>query len=166
VRVVRIGHRVVGVEVVRGDDLDDLALLGGGECSLQVLRSREMPDPPLVLRERLVGNVPDEILEEAVLAMLRRPWIGLDPEYFLADQPGEERLEVVLRAAGVNVFPSTAPSWRSRRSSAVRPSSRAAISACSVSGTSREPISPTGVYTGPSRTSRPRSSSIRTVSTA
>ena len=45
-------------------------------------------------------------------------------------------------AASVNVLPRTAASCRRRRSSAVRPSRRAAIRACSVSGTSRSLTSP------------------------
>ena len=111
-----------------------------------------MPRPPLPLRERLVGDVPDEVLEEAVLAVLGRARIGLDAEHLLADEPGEDRLELLLGAAAeraerllVNVLPSTAPSWSSRRSSGERPSRRAAISACSVSGHLERPISPAGL---------------------
>ncbi len=47
-----------------------------------------------------------------------------------------------------------------------RPSSRAAISACSVSGTSSVARSPVTAYPVSARSSSPRSSSIRTVSTA
>ena len=44
-------------------------------------------------------------------------------------------------AAGVNELPYTAASWSTERSEAVSPSSRAAASACSVSGTSSSPMS-------------------------
>ena len=66
----------------------------------------------------------------------------------------------------LKVFPSTAASSSSRRSGTVKPSSRAAISACRVSGTSSASTAPVSRYVEPSWTSRPRSSSIRTVSTA
>ena len=74
------------------------------------------------------------------------------PSTSLRTSDGEQRLELVRAESPrarpapsrVNVLPSTAPSWSSRRSSGESPSSRAAISACSVSGTSSSPISPTG----------------------
>ena len=49
----------------------------------------------------------------------------------------------------VNVLPSTDPPWTSRRSSAERPSSRAATRACSVSGTSSVSIGPVTLKDGP-----------------
>ena len=107
----------------------------------------------LPLGERLVGDVADEVLQEAVLAALRRARIGLDAEHLLAHERREQRLELgsaalpetAASACTVNVLPSTAPSWSSRRSSGETPSRRAAISACSVSGTSSVSISPVGV---------------------
>ena len=56
----------------------------------------EVPRLPLALRERLVGDVADEVLEEAVLAVLGRARIGLDAEDLLADERGEQRLELGL----------------------------------------------------------------------
>ena len=122
--------------------LDHLVLVGG-ECPAQVLRRREMLRPALALRQRLVGDVADEVLEEAVLAVLGRARIRLDAEHLLAHEPGLAAARSPLRclpapprASFVNVLPSTDVSWSSRRSSAERPSSLAAMSAWSVSGTS------------------------------
>ena len=69
-------------------------------------------------------------------------------------------------ASPVKVLPSTAPSWSSRRSEGASPSRRAAIRAWRVSGTSRSSMAPATRWRSPWRSSRPRSSSIRTVSTA
>ena len=79
----------------------------------------------LALRERLVGDVPDEVLQEAVLAVLGRARVGLHAEHLLAHERREQRLELGLGEARrapparrcVNVLPSTAASWSSRRSS-------------------------------------------------
>ena len=139
---------------MRRDHLDDLVLVGAEPA--QVLGRGEVTRPPLVLRERLVGDVADEVLQEAVLAVLGRARVGLDAEHLLAHERGEQRLELLLSepvsaasAGRVNVLPSTAASWSSRRSSGARPSSRAAISACSVSGTSSASTSPVGAVDRP-----------------
>ena len=66
----------------------------------------------------------------------------------------------------VNALPRTDASCSSRRSSAVSPSSLAAMSAWSVSGTSRSSIRAIGVNRFASFTTSPRSMSMRTVSTA
>ena len=66
------------------DHLDDLFLLR--ERRLEMRRRREMPSPALPLRQRLVGDVADEILEEAVLPVLGRAWVGLDAEHLLPDE--------------------------------------------------------------------------------
>jgi hypothetical protein len=74
-----------GVEVVRGDDLDDLVLLrapDGGE----VLRGRQMFLLPLALRDRLVGDVPDDVLQKRILTPLGRARVGLDREHLLAEE--------------------------------------------------------------------------------
>ena len=97
VRVVRAG--AVGVEVVGGDDLDDLVLLGAPDRR-QELRGREVLRLALLLRDRLVGDVLDDVLEERVLAALGRARVGLDREDLLADQRGEQRLELCLGQAG------------------------------------------------------------------
>ena len=83
-------------------------MLGGGEVA----------GAPLLLRERLDGHVTDEILQEAVLTVLGRAWVGLEREHLLADERAEQRLEFLLgrartpppAAARVNVFPTIAAS--------------------------------------------------------
>ena len=67
-RVVCIGDGAVGLEQVGCDDLCNLVV---GDRGREMRGSREMPALALVARERLVGDVTDEILEEAVLAVLR-----------------------------------------------------------------------------------------------
>ena len=48
----------------------------------------------LLLRERLVGHVLDDVLQERVLAALGRAGVGLDREDLLAQQPCQQRLEL------------------------------------------------------------------------
>ena len=98
-RVVGLRRRLVGGDVVGGDDLDHLVLLPG-EGGGQVLGRCEVAGAALALGERLVGDVADEILEEAVLAVLGRARVGLDAEHLLAHERGEERLELRLCQAG------------------------------------------------------------------
>jgi hypothetical protein len=43
-----------------------------------------VPDLAIRLCQRLVGDLAQEVLEEAVLAVLGRAWIGLDAEDLLA----------------------------------------------------------------------------------
>ena len=50
----------------------------------------------LLLRERLIGDVTHEVLEEAVLAVLRRRRVGLHAEDLLARKRAEERVELGL----------------------------------------------------------------------
>jgi hypothetical protein len=80
---------------VRGDDLGDLVLVG--EDIDKVGGSGEVARATLLLRERLVGHVADEVLEKAVLAVLRRRRVGLDTEDLLTRQRGEEWIELRLR---------------------------------------------------------------------
>src|SRR5437868_10477926 len=54
----------------------------------------------LSLRERLVRDVANEVLEEAVLAVLRRARIRLDRNHLLASERSEERLELLLWEPG------------------------------------------------------------------
>ena len=63
-------------------------MLGGGEVA----------GAALLPRERLVGDVPDQVLEEAVLAVLGRTGVGLQGEHLLADERSEQRVELVLGA--------------------------------------------------------------------
>ena len=113
----------------------------------QVRGGSQVPGAALALRQRLVRDVPHEVLEESVLAVLGRTRVGLDAEHLLAYEDASSGSISTSEPASaetprVNVLPRTAPSWRSRRSSAVRPSSRAAMRACSVSGTSSASTGP------------------------
>jgi hypothetical protein len=85
-------------QVMRGEHLDDLLL--GGERLLDLRCGGEMAGLALALRERLVGDTTHEVLEEAVLPVLGRAWIGLDREHLLAHQAGEQHSELVVREAG------------------------------------------------------------------
>ncbi len=98
-RVVGLRRRLVGGEVVGGDDLDHLVLLAG-EGGGQVLGRSQVAVAAVALGERLVGNVADEVLQEAVLAVLGRARVGLDAEHLLAHERGEEQLELRLGEAG------------------------------------------------------------------
>ena len=92
-----VGCGIVSGDVVRRDDLDDFVLVLR-ECSTQVSRGGEVPGATLLLRERLVGDMPNQVLEEAVLAMLGRARVGLHTEHLLACEGDEHRLEVGLGA--------------------------------------------------------------------
>ena len=60
----------------------------------KVPRSRQMLLAAVALRERVVGDLADQVLQEAVLAVLGRTRIGLQPEQLLAHEPGEHRFEL------------------------------------------------------------------------
>ena len=137
-----VGSRPIRLRVVGGDHLND-PILVARPCPFQVFGSGEVPDPPVLLRERVVRHLLHERLEEPVLAVVGRPRIVFDRQEFLADQGGEQ---VISRSSGRalnaasagrgNVLPSTAPSCNSARSCAGRPSRRAAINPWSEPGTS------------------------------
>jgi len=76
------------------------------------------------------------------------PWRRAPPKE-PARGRARESPESAASAAGVQVLPRTDASWTNRRSGADSPSSRAAMSAWSVSGTSRSSTGPVGRYTGP-----------------
>ena len=65
-----------------------------------------MACPPFAARERLVRDVPDEVLEETVLAVLGRARVGLEREHLLADEPCEEGAEVSAPASAEGRQPS------------------------------------------------------------
>ena len=171
----RIG--CVGVELerreqVRGDDLDELvvALL---PLLLEMRGRRQMPRLALLARERLVRHLAQEILEEAELprsgdrgsTWSERTSFRTSAASSVSRSPSPEP-DTAASAALLKVLPSTAASWTTERSSAGRPSRRAAISAWRVSGTSSASIGPVGRYSSSTCSSRPRSMSMRTVSTA
>ncbi len=84
---------------MRRDHLDDLALVRARQ-RLEELRGAEVLGLALSLRERLVGDVAHDVLEERVLTALGRAGVGLDREDLLADERAEERLEVRLVESG------------------------------------------------------------------
>jgi hypothetical protein len=79
---------------VRRDHLDDLVDV---ERARQVRRRREVADAPVAACERFVGDVPDEVLQEDVLAVLGRARISLQPQHLFAHQRRKQRLDVHTR---------------------------------------------------------------------
>ena len=67
-----VRRRPIRVEVVRRDHLDDLLLT---ERLLEVRGRREMPRLPIRFGQGLVGDLAEQVLEEAVLAVLGGAWI-------------------------------------------------------------------------------------------
>ena len=105
-------------------------------------RGREVLGLALPLRERLVGDVLDDVLQERVLAALGRARVGLDREDLLAERappssgsssasarPRERRQAVLRERLAEHGAVLDEPALLGREAS-----SRAAISACSVSG--------------------------------
>ena len=91
--------RTVGIEVVGRYDFDDLILLRT-PGRRQEPGSGQMLRLALLLRDRLVRDVLDDVLQERVLAALGRAWVGLDREDLLADERDEQRLELVVPLPG------------------------------------------------------------------
>ena len=81
---------------MRREHLGDLVLVR--DASREVVGRGQVAGLALAPRERLVGDVADEVLEESVLAVLGRARVGVDAEHLLADERGEQRLELRLRA--------------------------------------------------------------------
>ena len=94
----RVRRCAIGVDVMRREHLDDL-VLGRPPLPLEVLRRGEMTGFALLLRERLVGDEAEQVLQEAVLATLGRARIALDREHLLAHERREQRLQLRLRKA-------------------------------------------------------------------
>src|SRR5215831_11974379 len=92
-RVGCIGRRNVRVEIVRRDDLDELVLT---RCAFEVCSGREMLFLAVCPCKRLVGNAPEEILEEPVLAVLGGSWISLNAEDLLPYERRQNGLQVQL----------------------------------------------------------------------
>ncbi len=93
--VVRVGRCLEGVEIVRRDHLH--GLLFGLPCRVrEVLGRGKVPCLPIGPRERLVRDLPQEILEEGILPALRRARVGLHRQHLLAHDRRKERLELGL----------------------------------------------------------------------
>ena len=97
--VVRLGGEYVGLEVMRGDDLDDLLVLGS-PSSLQVGRHGEVLVLALALGEGLVGDGPHKVLQEAELPAVGRPWVGLERDDLLSHEGPQQLVERVGTEVG------------------------------------------------------------------
>ena len=94
-RIVRVRDRLVGVEQVGGDDLDDVVVLVAGSRD-QVVGRREVPRPPVALRHHVVRHPTDEVLEEAELAALGGQRVGPQRQDLLANERVEEFPQLCL----------------------------------------------------------------------
>src|SRR5258706_8347861 len=61
--------------------------------TLEVASGREMPRPPVAARQRVVGDLPDQGLDERVLAPLGRARIRLQREQLAPDEGPQAWLE-------------------------------------------------------------------------
>ena len=94
---------------------------------LEVARRGEVARPAVALRQRVVGDLADERLDERVLAALGRARVDLDAAGARAGRAraaaarASSRVDAGDRgeAAGVKVWPRTAASWSSARSAGV-----------------------------------------------
>ena len=88
------GFRVepVGVEQVGSDHLGHLFL---AERRREVFGGRQVLLPPLALRQGLVGDMPQQVLQEGVLALLRRPRVRLQPEHLTPHHAGQQPLQLL-----------------------------------------------------------------------
>lgn len=93
--VVRFRSGLVCVEVMRRDDLDEFGL---HRCRrpFEICSGGDVADLSLRLRERVVGDALEQVLEKRVLASLGRARVGLHGQDLLAQQGSEQRLERLL----------------------------------------------------------------------
>ena len=84
----RVGLELEGGEVVGRDDLDHF-LFSPAPARLEEAGRGQVPHLAVAARERLVRDVADEVLQEAVLAALRRTRIQLEEHDLLADEAVE-----------------------------------------------------------------------------
>ena len=84
---------------MEGDDLDGL-LFTIEPLLLHVLGRCQMPSLALAPRHRLVGNLAEQVLQEAVLPALRGAQIRLEREDLLAHESRKHLVDVSLRHAG------------------------------------------------------------------
>ncbi len=83
--VVRVRRRPVGLEVVRGDHLGDL-LLVRADAGFELGRDAQMAFLPFLARQRVVGDLLEQGMQESVLAALGRARVDFDDENFLRDE--------------------------------------------------------------------------------
>ena len=167
-----VGLELERGEVVRGHDLDDL-LLAARPRGLEERSCGEMPGLAIALRERLVGDASNEVLEKAVLPAFGRARVGLEEEDLLAHEAPRSGSRSSFAAAGDRGERFDDERLAEDRGVLDELALRGleavdaeATSACSVSGTASVSISPTTRYEPFACSSCPRFISIRTVSTA
>ena len=95
-RIVCVGGGVVGGEVVEGNDLDDFLF---APALFELVCGHEVPCFAVGSGQCFVGDLAEQVLEEAVLAVLGGARVGLDAEDFFAGEGGEERLELGFGSA-------------------------------------------------------------------
>ena len=93
-RLAALARRPVGGHVVGRERARELVVAE----PLEVAGRREVPRPPVAEAERRVGDLPDEGLDERVLAALGRPRVDLDVDQVAPDELREARLQ--LRGRG------------------------------------------------------------------
>jgi len=91
-----LGRVVASGEVVAGEDTGEFLRTQ----RLEEAGRREVAGLAVPPGERVVGNLPDERLDEPVLATLRRSWVDLEDEQLSAHEGAKARFEVWLRQAG------------------------------------------------------------------
>ena len=89
------GRGLIGIEIVRSYDLDDLVFFAA-PGRRQESSSGEVLRFPVLLRDRVVRDTPDDVLEERVLPAFRRPRISLDRQHLFAQERFEQRLQLAL----------------------------------------------------------------------
>ena len=80
-----VGNGLQGVKVVAGDDVGDF-LAVAGEGGAQVLCRSQVPGLAVAPRQRVVGDLAQHVLSEAVAAALGRQRLGVYGEHLAANQ--------------------------------------------------------------------------------
>ena len=92
-RAVRL--RLVGRDVVLGQDPRDALVVE----RFEVARRGDVQPSPVALCQRPVRDLPDQPLDEPVLALLGRPGIGFERQHLAPDEAAQPRGELVGRQA-------------------------------------------------------------------
>ena len=69
VRVIGLRQQAMRLEVVVGEHFDDVEFVAAPDI-LEMPGDTEVERPPIALRQRLVGDVADQVLDESVLPSL------------------------------------------------------------------------------------------------
>ena len=90
------GQRVGRAQQMRGDDLRDV-VVGALERLLERADRGQVARLPVAAGKGLVGDLAQELLQEAVLPALRLTRVGLQREHLLPHEAGEQRLQLRFR---------------------------------------------------------------------